>query len=116
VAGEERHPALAHRADRDRRRRGPVGGVELDLLDVVEQGVEAGAAVDPDVRLRTAPPSGGCHAVLAGVLLLDESPLDDEVDDDPSDEEPLDALDSDDLPEEDDDPVDEDDLARLSFL
>jgi hypothetical protein len=91
--------------------------VELDLRDVVEQGVQARPAVDADVRLRSAPPSGDGHAVLAGVLLLDESPPDEL--DDPSAEEPLDPLDSDELDEELDELVEEleeDDLDRLSFL
>jgi hypothetical protein len=55
--------------------------------------------------------------VLAGVLLLDESPLEDELDE-VSEEELLDPPESgvDELLEDDEDDVDEADLDRLSFL
>ena len=56
--------------------------------------------------------------MLAGVLLLDESPLEDELDE-VSEEELLDPPESDVdelLEEDDEDDVDEDDLDRLSFL
>ena len=56
VAGQEGDPPARHRPDRDRRRRGAVRGVELDRLDVVEEGVEARAAEHPDL--------GGAHAGL----------------------------------------------------
>jgi hypothetical protein len=46
VAGQERDLLPLYGADRDRRRRLAVRGVDLDLTDVVEQPVEAGAAED----------------------------------------------------------------------
>ena len=58
VAREERDPAIADGADRDRSGRRAVRGVERDRLDVVEEGVEARAAEDADV--------GAGHGSVAG--------------------------------------------------
>jgi hypothetical protein len=123
VAGQERDPPACDLAEGDRGGRRAVGRLEGDLLDVVEQRVEAGAAVDPDVGARTAvPPSGVGHVVLAGVLELDESPLgdeEDEVDDEVSDDdEPPSDDELDDEPPSDDELDDEedDDDDRLSVL
>jgi hypothetical protein len=87
VAGEEGDLATRHLADRDRRRGRPERGFDDDLLDVVEQRVEAGAPVDADVG---APPAGGrvghdeTDVELAVELLsLDVDPPDDDSDDDP---------------------------------
>lgn len=64
VSRDERDPAALDLTDVQRGGRGAVRRVDLDLLDVVEEGVEAGAAEDADVRLRQAdfsfvPPSAG---------------------------------------------------------
>src|SRR5262249_45304377 len=65
VAREEGHALSAELADDERRRRFAVRRLDLDLLDVVEERVEARAAEDPDLRLRHARESrsrGGCAA------------------------------------------------------
>ena len=53
VAREERDALAADLADRERRRRLPVRRLDLDLLDVLEERVEAGAAEDADLSLGT---------------------------------------------------------------
>src|SRR5207248_585898 len=90
VAGDEGHPPAAHGAHRDRRRGGSVGGIDLDLPDVFQKRVEAGAAEDPDPDGLAAGPRA-----QADFSLEPEDPLDpasgfDEVDepDDPPDEAP----------------------------
>jgi hypothetical protein len=123
MAGEERHPPPPDLAERQWGGRRSVGRVERDLLDVVEQRVQAGAAVDADLGARAAPPSEGAHAVLlAAAVELDESPpallpveVSDEVEP-PSDEPPAEEPDEPpaDEPAVEDDADDEDD--RLSFL
>jgi hypothetical protein len=119
VAGEEGDPATRHLADRDRRRRRPERGVDDDLLDVVEQHVEAGAPVDADVG---APPAGErighdeTDVELAVELLsLDGDPPDDDSDGDPpslgdEEPEPPSPEDADELDDVFDEPV------RLSVL
>ena len=85
VPGEERHPPPADLADVHVTRRRPERRVDRHLLDVVEEGVEAGAAEDPDL---------GCQADLASdLLLLDFESLDlvsldfdDELSDDEDDD------------------------------
>jgi hypothetical protein len=115
VAGEEGDPATCHLADRDRRRGRPERCVDDDLLDVVEQGVEARAPVDADVG---APPAGGrvghdeTDVELAVELLsLDEDPPDDDppslLDEEPDPPSPEDAVELDDVLDE---------LLRLSVL
>jgi hypothetical protein len=84
VAGQERHPPAADLADRERCRRCAVGRVDRDLFDIVEQGVQARSADDPDVGPAVAP-QRCAHADFAS---LDElEPLDEELlPDDESDE------------------------------
>ena len=52
VPRQERDPAAADLADRERRRRLAERRVDLDLLDVLEERVEARASEDSDLRLR----------------------------------------------------------------
>src|SRR5439155_17311776 len=47
---DERHPTVADRADGQRSRRRPVRRVDLDLLPVVQERIEPGAAEDPDAN------------------------------------------------------------------
>ena len=54
VSGDERDAAALDLADVQRGRGGPERRLDLDLLDVVEEGVEAGSPEDADVRLRQA--------------------------------------------------------------
>jgi hypothetical protein len=49
VSRQERDPSPTDVADRDRGRRRPVRRVEVDLLDVVEERGEPGAAEDADL-------------------------------------------------------------------
>ena len=71
VTRQERHARATDVADGDSRRRSAVWGVELDLLDVIEQPVEAGTAEDADLSLQTRPPASplaaaaGCAAAFA---------------------------------------------------
>jgi hypothetical protein len=118
VAGQEGDPPAPDVADGDGRRRRPVGRVESDLDRVVEEGVEPGAAEDPDLGCRRgdipAPGrrGGRAHAILLSVfleLLSDEEPEDDESDLD--DEE----SDLDDEESEEDDEESEDDEELVSF-
>ena len=126
VAGEERDPATGHLTDRDRRRGRPERRVDDDLLDVVEQRVEARSAVDADVG---APPAAGrvghdeTEVELAVELfsLVADRPDDDAVVDDPVDDPPSLAGDeseppSPELVDELDDVFDFDEPVRLSVL
>ena len=70
VAREERDAPSLDGADRQRTRRLPVRGVDLDLLDLVEEAVEAGASEDADLGLAQAdfsfaPPDAELASVLA---------------------------------------------------
>jgi hypothetical protein len=118
VAGEEGDPAACHLPDRDRRRGRPERRVDDDLLDVVEQRVEARAPVDADVG---PSPAGGrvghdeTEVELAVELLsLDVDSPDDDPDDDPpslaEEPEPPSPEDADELDDVFDEPV------RLSVL
>jgi hypothetical protein len=126
VAGQEGDPPPGDHADGDGRGRWPVRRVDRDLLDVVEEGIEAGAPVDADVggdagrAGRGLIPSGVAHADFAS---------DDEVDVDDDEPESDDDEDDEPLPEDSDveldeldepalDPVDEvedDDFERASL-
>jgi hypothetical protein len=115
VPGEERDSATCHLADRDRRRGRPEGRVDDDLLDVVEQRVQAGAPVDADVG---APPAGGrVGHDETGVELAVEL---DSLDEDPPDDDPPSLVDLDPEPPspEDVDELDDvlDEPVRLSVL
>src|ERR1041385_4004684 len=59
VARQERDPLAADLADHERPGRLPVRGVELDLLDVLEERVEAGAPEDPDLGRHAARETNG---------------------------------------------------------
>ena len=85
VAGQEGHPPAADRADRDGRRRRPVGRVEGHLDGVVEERVEPRAAEDADLGLGRGP----AHAILLSVF---DELLDDESDDDEDEDEELDVV------------------------
>jgi hypothetical protein len=115
VAGEERHPPAADLADGDRCRRRTERRVDHDLFDVVEQRVQARAAVDPDVGAPGRRADG--HDETEVELLVEPESLDDE-DDPPSELEEEDDEDEplsvDELPLLDDD--EDDDADRLSFL
>src|SRR5690606_8147737 len=80
VPGQEGHAATGDLADGDRRGRRTVGGVDLDLLDLVEQRVEARAPVDAHVGPACARPGRG-HAVLASVFVAVADPLEPSPDD-----------------------------------
>jgi hypothetical protein len=73
--------------------------LDLDLLDVVEQGVEPRAPVDADVGAASVP-SFGAHADAA----LEGEPLDEEESDDEPDDPP--EVESDELDDESDDDED----------
>jgi hypothetical protein len=59
MPGQERHPPATHLPDRHGRRGRAEGGVDRDLVDVLEQGVQAGSPVDADV--------GAAHELVAAV-------------------------------------------------
>ena len=106
VAREERDRAAADRAQGHRTGRLAVRRVEGDLLDVFEEGVEAGAAEDADL--------GVGHQLAAAVLelelllLSEELELDEELSDD--------ELDDDELSDEDELDEELDFVPRLSVL
>ena len=67
VPGEERHPPGAHGADRQRRRGRAERGVDCELVDILEQRVEARAPVDADVGAACRRRGLG-HVPLAAVV------------------------------------------------
>ena len=75
VAGQERDTAAADVAEVHRAGGRPVGRVDLDLVDAVEEVVEPGAAEDPDLgALR--------HQLAFAALFVLEEELDDDEPDD----------------------------------
>ncbi len=126
VAGEERDAPAGDLADGHGGRRRPERGVDDDLFDVVEQGVEAGAAVHADVGAPAR--SGGAHddetdddVVEPLSLFVDEDEDDDDEDDPPSPDDPDEPDDepeppSPDAPDDEEPEPDDDEPERLSVL
>jgi hypothetical protein len=128
VAGEERDAPAGDLADGHGGGRRPEGSVDDDLFDVVEQGVEAGAAVHADVGAPAR--SGGAHddetdddVVEPLSLFVDED--DEDEDDPPSPDEPDESEDapddepeppSPDAPDDEEPEPDDDEPERLSVL
>jgi len=106
VAGQERDAPAADVAQVQRAGRRPEGGVDLHLLDALEEVVEPGAAEDPDIgalRHQLA------FAVLAVLLEEPDEPFESlEPVDDPLSEPEDDEPDEPDEPVEPDDDPDED--------
>ena len=86
VPRQERDPPSTDVAERDRRRCGSVRGIEVDLLHVLEEPVEARSAEHPDLGRRRHDGSffGADPAFAAG---FDDDSPDEELDDDSPDEE-----------------------------
>ena len=118
MPGQEGHPAAGHLADQDRLTRLPERRVDLDLVAIGEELVEARTPDDPDVRdgshcrQATFSPEDGADELADEVF---SPPEDDEVFSPPEDEEvfsPPEDEDEDEDGESDEDPAaDEEDDA-----
>jgi hypothetical protein len=112
MPGQEGHPAAGHLADQDRLARLPERRLDLDLVAIGEELVEARTPDDPDVRdgghsrQATFSPEDGADELADEVF----SPPDDEdAFSPPDDEDEEDGDDEDDESDEDPAPDEEDD-------